>query len=611
MTRFRNLSLATVATTYLLIAAGGLVRATGSGLGCPTWPGCFPGRFFPPLQKHAMIEWTHRTIVVVLTVMIAAMAVWALGRFRARRSMMIPSIAAFGLVLFQAALGAITVHHELDPLVVTAHFATAMILVGTLIYAAIATFTLRERPGLRVASDFAHLAFVAAAGTFVLLLVGAYVRGLGAGLAFPDWPLMNGSLLPGPGRIETPHFVHRLLALAVGALVVALAWRANRAAARASHPAAVRVFSAAAGGLYLTQALVGALNVWTELSAATVVAHVTLSALTWGAVLGLAIVARDLSKASEPQIAVQPADPARSGSLGSFNRAKAVVAAYFRLTKPRIVVLLLITTVPTMMVARGGWPGIGLVVATLLGGSLAAGGANAINCYVDRDIDAAMGRTSRRPLPAGEMTPTRALEFGIGLGIVSFAYLWTFVNLLSAALALSALLFYVFVYTIGLKRSTPQNIVIGGAAGAVPVLVGWAAVTGTLTWAPVVMFAIVFFWTPPHFWALALRFSDDYAKAGVPMLPVVAGRRETQRQILLYTFVLVGVTLILSPVGRMGVVYLVAALLLGAWFIRGAAILWRRGTNQAAWSLFKLSINYLALLFAAMAVDSVVHLAVA
>ncbi|HVL91620.1 MAG TPA: heme o synthase [Actinomycetota bacterium] len=609
MTRFRKLALATTATTYLLIAAGGLVRATGSGLGCPTWPGCYPGRFFPPLEKAAMIEWTHRTIVVFLTIMIAAMTVWALRRFRAERPVMVPSVAAFGLVLFQAALGAITVERELDPVVVTAHFATAMVLVGTLISATIATFRLREVTGPRVQADFAQLALVAAAGTFILLLVGAYVRGLGAGLAFPDWPLMNGRLLPQAGRIETPHFVHRLLALFAGALVVALAWRSNRTASRDAHPRPVRLLALAAAGLYLVQAFVGALNVWTDLSEPTIVAHVALAALSWGAVLGLAVVSRGLSRQNEQD--VDATSPERAASGRGLGRAKAVVATYFRLTKPRIIVLLLITTVPTMMVAFRGWPGLGLVLATLLGGSLAAGGANAINCYVDRDIDAKMGRTSRRPLPAGEVTPARALEFGIALGIVSFAYLWTFVNLLSAALALSALLFYVFVYTIGLKRSTPQNIVIGGAAGAVPVLVGWAAVTGTLTWAPVVMFLIVFFWTPPHFWALALRFSGDYAKAGVPMLPVVAGRRETLKQILLYTVVLVAVTLALTPIGDMGMVYLAAAAALGAWFIRGAAILWRRDTNQAAWSLFKLSINYLALLFVAMAVDSVVHVAVA
>jgi heme o synthase len=281
-----------------------------------------------------------------------------------------------------------------------------------------------------------------------------------------------------------------------------------------------------------------------------------------------------------------------------------VVKAYVALTKPRIIELLLVTTVPTMVIAQRGLPPWTLVAATLLGGTLAAGSANAINNYVDRDIDSLMDRTSRRPLPRHAVTPRAALRFGIVLGVASFAWLAATVNMLSAVLAVGAILFYVFVYTLGLKRRSAQNIVIGGAAGCVPVLVGWSAVTGEVGLPALVLFAIVFAWTPPHFWALALKYSDDYARAGVPMLPVVFGKAETARQILLYTVLLVAITLMFGPVGGMGALYLAAALLLGGVFVYRAWQLLRATTEAAAMRLFRYSITYLGLLFVVMAVDA-------
>ncbi|MGH2557148.1 MAG: heme o synthase [Actinomycetota bacterium] len=283
-------------------------------------------------------------------------------------------------------------------------------------------------------------------------------------------------------------------------------------------------------------------------------------------------------------------------------------SAYLALTKPRIVVLLLITTVPAMILARGGLPSMWLIVATLFGGTLSAGGANAINQYVDRDIDEVMSRTRRRPLPAHTIQPRRALAFGVTLGLVGFAWLVLLVNLPAALLSASALLFYVFVYTLWLKRSTPHNIVIGGAAGAAPALVGWAAVTGRVEWPAVVLFAIVFVWTPPHFWALSLRYRRDYAAAGVPMLPVVAGDEVTVRQILVYSWVLVGVSLILWPVARTGLIYPAAAVAVGGIFLARAMHLRARRTTAAAMSLFRFSIAYLALLFGAVALDTLVRL---
>ena len=279
------------------------------------------------------------------------------------------------------------------------------------------------------------------------------------------------------------------------------------------------------------------------------------------------------------------------------------IAPYVALTKPRIIELLLITTLPTMIVAQRGLPPIRLMAATLLGGALAAGGANAINMFVDRDIDKLMHRTAKRPLVIGTVSPRRALTFAVVLEVIAFVELWAWVNFLSAALAASATLFYVFVYTLWLKRTSSQNIVIGGAAGAVPVLVGWAAVTDSLSWTPVVLFAIIFVWTPPHFWALAIKYKDDYQAANIPMLPAVATFKRTAREIFVYSVILVGVSLVLAAVAKLGVLYLVSASILGVLFVALAVRLWRRATPKAAMQLFTYSITYLTLLFVCMAVD--------
>ena len=289
----------------------------------------------------------------------------------------------------------------------------------------------------------------------------------------------------------------------------------------------------------------------------------------------------------------------RAGARGALRTR---VADYVTLTKPKVQSLLLFTTVTTMYVA--GTPPISRVVLTCLGGALSAGGAGAINHYLDRDIDAMMRRTRNRPVPAGRISPRAALIYGIFLGVASFALLALTVNVLSAALALSGLLGYVLVYTLWLKRSTPQNIVIGGAAGAVPPLVAWAATTGRLSGSALYLFAIVFYWTPPHFWALSLLMSDEYRKAGVPMLPVVRGERETRIQIILYSLLLVPVTM-LPVVGQLfGGIYATAALLLGGALVTLALELNRRRDRLSALRLYLFSLAYLALLFAAMVVDA-------
>lgn len=286
---------------------------------------------------------------------------------------------------------------------------------------------------------------------------------------------------------------------------------------------------------------------------------------------------------------------------------RSVLGGYVALTKPRIIELLLITTIPTMVLAEQGWPAWDLLVVTLMGGTLAAGGANAINMVVDRDIDALMERTRNRPLVTGLIQPRNALVFALVLEALAFGVLWVGANLLSAVLAASAAAFYVFVYTLWLKRTSRQNIVIGGAAGAVPVLVGWAAVRDSLDWAPVVLFSAIFWWTPPHFWALAIRHADEYRAASVPMLPVVETLARTVRQMIAYTGILVATTLVLIPVAELGWIYAVSAVLLGAGFLAGTIALGRAPTTSGSMRLFGYSITYVTALFTAMSVDVLVR----
>lgn len=599
MERFRKLALANAGATYLLVVVGAVVRATGSGLGCPDWPRCH-GSWIPPLERTALIEYSHRTLAAVVGLLVLGLVVVAWRDRRRGPARVRWSLAALGLVAFQAWLGRVVVLRELEPLWVTAHLGAAMALLALVVFLAVP----EGRRG-RADVGLARRLWAGAAGVYLLVILGAFVRGAGAALVFPDWPLMDGELLPGlgsPARLY--HFAHRAVALVVGAyllyLVVYLRRRADPgspsplagrgagggAPMEAGDPQGGAAAEAALVkvawtllGLYVVQSLAGAATIWFGLHPAARVAHVGLAALVWVTAVLLAL-------------------------LGSRWEAAERLRAYAALTKPRIIELLLVTTVPSMVLAAGGWPGWRLVLATLAGGTLSAAGANAINSYLDRDIDRKMRRTSWRPLPTDRIEPSRALAFGIGLGAAGFLWLWVTVNPLAAALATAALVFYVVVYTLLLKRSTAHNIVIGGAAGAVPVLVGWAAVTGRLDPAAWVLFAIVFYWTPPHFWALALRYREDYRRAGVPMLPVVRGVADTTRRILRYTVVLVAVTLLLYPVAGMGALYLGAALGLGAYFIWEA---WRLSrAPERSMALFRYSIVYLALLFISIGADRVV-----
>ena len=599
--RFRSLAVVTAIATIALFAIGGLVRGTGSGLGCSTWPTCEPGHLFPSGTIHSLIEFSHRTMAFLVAVLTALTGVAAIRTARERPRLLWPAVLAFPLVLAQAGVGAVVVATELDPWWVTVHFVAALLLIADVTYVAAAVSRGVEARGIGTgARSFSRLSLLLAAVVGALLLVGTYVRASDAQLVFTDWPLMDGRLVPTLGGAATAMFLHRALAAIAMLLVL---WTAIRARTHSSRREVLVRLSSTALVLFAAQILVGAANVWTRLQPWAVVAHVALSVLIWATVVALATTSRlgDTSTEAEPE-----PDPGEHAD-GDRPSLRDTVTAYYRLTKPRIVLLLLITTVPAMLLAAEGLPSPWLILATLAGGALAAGSANAINMYLDRDIDAIMRRTRQRPLPAHAIEPEHALRFGFVLGAIAFYFLAVAVNVLAALLALSAIAFYVFVYTMWLKRTTAQNIVIGGAAGAVPALVGWAAVTGGLAWPAIVLFAIVFVWTPPHFWALAMRFSGDYAAAGVPMLPVVRGEDETRRQILLYSLVLFATTLVLVPVGHMGPTYTGAAVLLGGSFVYRSLLVWRSADAERTRRLFSFSILYLAGLFGAVGADALVR----
>jgi protoheme IX farnesyltransferase len=598
MTRLQRLALVTCLLTYLLVLSGGTVRVTGSGLGCPDWPLCH-GQVIPPFEKHTLIEYAHRLTASLVSVLVLATAVTAWRAYRRNRAVLLPALAAVVVLVVQVVLGGLTVLHELPATIVTAHLAASMALFAAELLVAVAAFATDPRrriAGVRVGEGFAFLAGATALAVYLLMLTGSYVTGKGAGLACRGWPLCNGALFPGGERMADVHAFHRFVAAGTGVLVAVLVWQAL---ARQRRNPLLLAAAITAGVAFVAQVFVGAGNVWLELDEWVRVAHLGMAACVWGALVVTAALAFHAARGARGTgDAAGPPAP---------RTARETVSAYFGLTKPRIIELLLVTTVPAMVLATGGLPDPWLVLGTLVGGTLTAGGANAINCYLDRDIDEVMQRTRGRALPSHRVRPERALVFGIAIGVLGFLELAMLVNLLSAVLAVSAILFYVFVYTLWLKRTSTQNIVIGGAAGAVPPLVGWAAVTGRLDLPALVLFAIIFCWTPPHFWALALRYRADYAAAHVPMLPVARGEEATRRQIFWYSLVLVAVTLLLFVTGGAGIVYLVVALLLGAGLVRMAWQLRRDRDRFPVMKLFSYSITYLALLFAAMVVDQAVR----
>ena len=602
MGRFQLVVVAATVATYLVIVMGAVVRVTGSGLGCPDWPLCY-GRLVPPLEATALIEYTHRLMVSVVSALVLAILGAAWLRWRHHRAVLVQATALAVLLAVQVIFGAVTVLTELAPWVVVVHLGLAILLLGLLVWLAVSTTprllaptaTARQPQVMDRLRRLARLAGITVAAVYALILTGATVRATGATWACVGFPECSGHLLPlGIDRLVDLHLLHRFSAYGVAILVlysVVQAWPWRQQAPAIFWGAGALAIAVA------VQATIGVVGVTTGFLATLQALHVAGAAAVWMAAVALAALAAHGPALLPADDDTQAATPAVSGS------ARSTAAAFIQLTKPRVTVLLLVPTLCAMIIAADGLPSPLLIGATLLGGALAAGAANAINCYLDRDIDALMGRTIHRSIPAGVISPTQALWFGLFLGAVSFALLTFFANLLAASLALAALLFYVFVYTRWLKRSSPSNIVIGGAAGAMPPLVGWAAVTGNLGLLPLYLFVIIVYWTPPHFWALSLLLKDDYARARIPMLPVVRGDAETRYQIVLYSLLLVAITLILFPFRLGGLFYLGTALLLGGVFLFYAWRLFREATALAARRLFRYSMLYLWLLLVGLVID--------
>jgi heme o synthase len=599
-----------------LIVLGGIVRITGSGMGCGDhWPRC-DGEWFPPLDLPTLIESSHRWAAALVSILVFAVAAVALRRHRSEPAVRNPALLAAFLLVVQVLLGAVTVKLVLPPWVVITHFANAMVLLAALLVVGLRASPRAPAPLARGERHGDHgLVLATVALGFVVILFGAQVANFDAGLLCLGFPLCNGSALPPEGDLARLHWSHRVLALGFVVVLGLLTTRLQRS--RIPESAALRRWTATVLGATLVQIGVAAAMILHLLPTGLRALHLLVGTVIWAALVILGFQsartprkllssrahARDLApewferSGQDLSVAALPRDDSAPGE-------PSLAADLVTLTKPRIISLLLVTTVAPMFITPAGLPSPLLVFWVVVGGYLMAGGANAINMWFDRDIDTRMSRTRQRPIPAGRISPAAGLGFGLALGALAFAVFWYQVNPLSAGLALGGLLFYVFVYTVWLKRSSPQNIVIGGAAGAFPPLVGWAAVTGGLDLAAVYLFAIIFYWTPPHFWALALVKQADYARAGIPMMPVVRGEARTKYEMLVYTLILLPLTVLPFFFGALGPFYAVAAALLGARLLwHCLRVVRERPITPVAWGMYRYSLLYLALLFVAMGVD--------
>jgi protoheme IX farnesyltransferase len=599
---YRRVAVAAVILAIGLITLGGVVRITGSGMGCGDhWPLC-NGRIFPNLADTLeVIEWSHRWVASLLSFAILALAVVGWRRHRQEPWLRNPALLALAILVLQVLLGAVTVKLGTAAPAVVIHLTNAMILLAVLLVCALRS---GEREPPHTSPLPAVVLFTAALG-FVTILAGAFVANYDAGVYCLGFPLCAGELGPPATVLGRVQWVHRLLAfgfLASTGFTFAWSQRLDRVQFRGVRSAARMVLLGT-----VAQMVVAASMILRLLPTSLRAMHLLVGSLIWGALVLLLFRARRMRP--EAVFASQPEDQGALASVGMTESQQnpSLLRDLVTLTKPRIISLLLVTTIFPMFITNRGMPSLELVLWVILGGYLMAGGANTINMWFDRDIDQLMSRTKLRPVPSGRISPAGALTFGLLCGTVAFAIFWNKVNPLSAWLALGGLLFYVFIYTVWLKRTSPQNIVIGGAAGAFPPLVGWTAMTGQLDLPALYLFAIIFFWTPPHFWALALIKRLDYAKAGVPMMPVVAGEHWTKVQMLAYTLMLIPLTVMPSVFGSLGLLYAAVALGLGGRLLWYCIRLLRAPTLQpTAWKMYRYSLLYLFLLFAAMGVDRAV-----
>ncbi len=605
---YRRIAMMAAGLCVGLITLGGVVRITGSGMGCGDhWPLC-NGRLLPNLSDTLeVIEWSHRWVAAVVSATILCLATVAWRRHRHDAFLRNPALLAAGLLVVQVLLGAVTVWLGTAAPATVIHLTTAMVLLSVLV---VCVLRAGERlRGERIVPGRGRSAVLVATGlTLAVVVFGALVANYDAGLYCLGFPLCGGSaLLPAEplGRLQ---WVHRLLAFLLLANAVSLAAASHRVSGEGGI--AYRRAAWWLAGLVALQIALGAAMILRLMPTDLRASHLFIGALVWTAAVVLAFRSRRIMPAQFVPEATMGRVVERTSNLLEVPAAgprPGLLQDLITLTKPRIISLLLLTTILPMFITDRGLPPLSLVLWVLVGGYLMAGGANTINMWFDRDIDMLMSRTRLRPIPSGRFPAWAALVFGLAQGAAAFWIFWQMVNPLSAWLAFAGYLFYIFVYTAWLKRLTAQNIVIGGAAGAFPPLVGWTAMTGTIDLPALYLFAIIFFWTPPHFWALALIKQQDYAKAGVPMMPVVQGERWTKIQMLAYTLMLIPLTVMPSVFGALGLFYAAAAVLLGGrllWYC--LRVLREAGVTPTAWRMYKYSLLYLALLFVAMGIDRAV-----
>lgn len=574
--------------TFISLMIGYGMRFNPAGQGCTDFPTC-SGQWVIPVEMAARLEMAHRLIAAFGGLVTISLTGW-MWLSRQRDRIKISLTVASGLFLLQAGLGGGLFGQTGSVWLAIGHLAAALMTLAPLSAALIVSFLPKNQinrsssPSVLKRRSLSVLLLV-----FGLMISGVLIARLDAGSACAGFPLCGGGL-PSTG-LGWLALGHRLLTLLAG-----LAVATTYLLARRSYFDQPLVLSSASAlmVLFAGQAMIGALKVQREYPLDLVVVHAAITAAVWVAAVVLFTAAMRLGKSEteEKQSAVLPR---------VYGRER--LRAYLMLNKPIIVALLLVTTYAGMVVSGKAIPSIELTLWTLIGGALAAGGSSALNQYIDRRIDGAMQRTAKRPIPSGILTPAEGLAYGISACLAAFFILAGYVNLLAALLSVAGMVYYVLIYSIWLKNLTVQNIVIGGGAGAIPPLVGWAAATGSLNIPSLFLFALVFMWTPPHFWALALVRAKDYARAGVPMLPVVRGEKETRTQIFIYTLELVALTLLMPVFKVGGSVFLISAVVLGLWLIHAAWNVLRKPGNKVAWRMYRYSSMYLAFIFLALVVD--------
>jgi protoheme IX farnesyltransferase len=604
-TYFRWLTLSAAVAALLLTLLNSISRADGAP-GCTGyWPLC-NGQWFASTEvTYTGLDWVdlaRRAVSAVGAPLFIAAALAAWRSYARVRWVLWPAWLGVGGLLLQFLLGLLPP----QPGVQVLHFALGLIQMALWITATAVAFQLHKDPRLGDAlfhfDAVSRLAGSAVIAVFALATLGATVTAFGARFACPGWPLCGNALIPGDG-FGWLSFTHRLAALTAGLLLagsVIQAWQLRR------ENTPVVVSASLTAAFFVGQLLLSVENVLNGFPLRLNALHGATAALIWAGVVSFAVLAMQYVRLSPLKFPV-PAWAAfphtLRGAQFSLAGLRRTFVDYLILTKPVVMILLLVTTAAAMVIAGRDWPPLDLFLWTMLGGAMASGGASALNQVIDRDLDQHMTRTARRPIAQGRISYAAGLAFGLTLTVGAFYVLAVFVNYAAAFWAMAGSAYYVLGYSLLLKKSTVQNIVIGGGAGAIPPLVGWAAVSGDVGMAGLFLFALIFFWTPPHFWALSLLKKNDYARAGIPMLPVVWGEEETRRQILLYTLLLVALTLLFTPAGIAGQVYLGGAALLGLGFLWLALRLWRAPSNKAAWRLYKYSSYYLALMFALLVAD--------